>query len=245
LTTAKHSLRTLAALAASAAVLAGCTDWAGYDVDVAAGKVPQLATMRTSVIPDPYQMPRLPPEGSVPVVHPLGDVPAPYTSAQLDSVAPTLTSPWPAGAAPANVLARGREQYAYNCAVCHGGAGAGNGPVVGQGKFPFAPAINGAATAGRSDGYIYAVIDVGRGLMPAYGPRMTHADRWAVVAYVRQLQRQGGATPSAAGTVTQTPPQQTQPPPGTAPAGATTQADTVGTPASQTTPTGTDTTGPR
>jgi mono/diheme cytochrome c family protein len=64
---------------------------------------------------------------------------------------------------------------------------------VGPGKFPTAPAINGAATAARSDGYIYGVIVVGRGLMPAYGEKVTHADRWAVVTYLRQLQAQGGA----------------------------------------------------
>jgi hypothetical protein len=64
-------------LLAAGVLLAGCTDWAGYDIDVAAGKVPQLATMRRSVIPDPYEMPRLPAEGTVPVAHPLGDVPGP------------------------------------------------------------------------------------------------------------------------------------------------------------------------
>jgi hypothetical protein len=38
---------------------------------------------------------------------------------------------------------------------------------------------------------MYAVIRAGRGLMPAYGPRMNHLERWATVMYVRQLQAQG------------------------------------------------------
>jgi mono/diheme cytochrome c family protein len=54
------------------------------------------------------------------------------------------------------------------------------------------------ATTGRSDGYIYAIIRAGRGLMPSYGPRMTHLERWATVSYVRQLQRAAGGSPQVA-----------------------------------------------
>jgi mono/diheme cytochrome c family protein len=185
--------RTALALLAGALALVGCTDWGGYDLDVAAGKVPQLATMRSSVIPDPYQMPLTPPAGTVPVGHPLGDVPAPFTQLQLDSVGRVMTSPFPASEA---VLARGRMQYVNNCAVCHGPAGDGNGPVTGQGKFPMQQSLVGPITAGRTDGYIYGVIVAGRGMMPPYGPRLTNADRWAIVHYVRGLQRAAGATPS-------------------------------------------------
>ena len=35
----------------------------------------------------------------------------------------------------------------------------------------------------------------GRGLMPEYGSRITHFDRWRVVNYVRQLQAQAGNQP--------------------------------------------------
>ena len=43
-----------------------------------------------------------------------------------------------------------------------------------------------------SDAYLYAMIRVGRGLMPEYGSRVTHFDRWHIVNYVRQLQAQAG-----------------------------------------------------
>ena len=174
------------AVAAAVLGLSACTDWAGYDLDRASGAVPAFSTMRNDVSPDPYQMVREPVPGTVPALNPMGDVPERYSQTQLDSVAPLLTNPLQPTP---QVLARGRRVYEVNCAVCHGTQGAGNGPVVdANNKFPFAPAINGAATQARSDGYIYAVIDAGRNFMPPYGARITHADRWAVVTYVRQLQ---------------------------------------------------------
>lgn len=182
--TSANLARTVA-LAAAVMSLPACTDWAGWDVDRAAGAVPAFSTMRDDVVPDPYENVRLPAEGTVPALHPLGDVPAPYTQAQIDSIAPLLTNPLQPTP---EVLARGKRVYEVQCSVCHGPLGEGNGPVVAQNKFPFAPALNGAATQARSDGYIYAVVDVGRNLMPPYGNRMPHLDRWAVVTYVRQLQ---------------------------------------------------------
>jgi len=224
LTTAKKLV--LAALLAGPG-LSACTDWAGYDIDVASGKVPQLANMRRSVIPDPYAMPRLPAPHSIASGNPMGDVPERFSSAKLDSVAPTLANPYAGGAPPA-VLARGAAEFHNNCYVCHGPAGAGNGPVVqpaqgaggkSYGRFPGAPAINGAQTAARSDGYIYGVIAAGRGLMPPYGERVPHLDRWAVVEYVRSLQAAAGNAPRRAGAAPATPAaQQPVPPaaPGTA-----------------------------
>lgn len=175
-----------AVFTAALAFSAACTDWAGYDLDRASGAVPAFSTMRDDVSPDPYQMPREPVPGTVPTVHPLGDVPAPYTQSQLDSIAPTLTNPLPRSA---QVLARGKLQYDRNCSVCHGALGDGQGTVINaQTKFPYAPALNAGPSQARSDGYLYGVIDVGRGLMPPYGNRITHLDRWAIVHYVRQLQ---------------------------------------------------------
>ena len=168
----------------------GCTDFAGYDLDYLWSAIPALSTMRSSVAYDPYDLPRLPPENSVPLSTPNGNTPPPFAQAQLDSAAATLSNPLGAGSAAA--LARGQFVYLTQCSACHGPDGAGNGPVVGPGKFPLGPPLNGAATAARSDGYVYAVVTVGRGLMPPYGEKITHTDRWAVASYVRQLQGQAG-----------------------------------------------------
>jgi mono/diheme cytochrome c family protein len=171
--------------------LSGCTDWAGYDLDYFWGNIPQLSTMRGSVTFDPYELPRLPADHTIPVSGPHADAPPPFTQAQLDSAAATLTNPYGANPSP-RVIQRGKALYDTQCIVCHGPSGAGDGPVVGQGKFPFAlPLISGTAP-GRSDGYIYGIIVVGRGLMPPYGEKLTHLDRWAGVEYVRELERQAG-----------------------------------------------------
>lgn len=190
-----------ALLLAVAAGASGCTDWAGYDLDYFWGYIPMLSTMRTSVAYDPHEMPRLPAEHSIPIENPQGDVPPAFTQLQLDSVGATLTSPFVAQASPA-VAERGEVIYQRQCAVCHGPQGAGAGPAVGPGKYPFAPPINIPATAARSDGYLYAVVTAGRGLMPPYGYALTHEDRWAVVGYVRQLQASAPGAPAAGAAIT-------------------------------------------
>lgn len=187
--------RIVAAAALAPVFLTGCTDWALYDVDYALGEIPAITFMRSSVSFDPYDMPRLPAEGSVPIGGELGYAPAPFSQAQLDSVAATLTNPY-AGGAPPEVLARGETVYEAQCSVCHGPTGAGDGQIIGAGRFPFSLPVNSGAAVGRSDGYLYGVVTVGRGLMPPYGDKVNHADRWAVVSYMRELQ--GGLAGPAA-----------------------------------------------
>jgi mono/diheme cytochrome c family protein len=55
-------------------------------------------------------------------------------------------------------------------------------------KFVPPPDLTAEPTKQRSDGYLYAMIRQGRGIMPRYGDKIRGADRWHVVHYVRQLQ---------------------------------------------------------
>ena len=50
----------------------------------------------------------------------------------------------------------------------------------------------------RTDGYIFGIMTVGRGLMPEYGSKIPAPERWYVVNYLRTLQRSAGA-PAGAG----------------------------------------------
>ena len=136
-------------------------------------------------------------EGQVNLGQPEGvDIP-PFT--QLDLGLPGVGGPAiqglvnPTTATDPESLARGEELYLRWCVVCHGPTGVGTGAYIAA-YHPVLPAYNlsGAQVAAYSDGYLYAMIRVGRGLMPEYGSRITHYDRWHIVNYVRQLQRQAG-----------------------------------------------------
>ena len=88
-------------------------------------------------------------------------------------------------------MARGEELYMRYCVVCHGPDGVGaNAYIVDKHPILVAYDLSGDVVAGYSDAYIYAMVRVGRALMPEYGSRITHFDRWRVVNYVRELQRQ-------------------------------------------------------
>ena len=188
------------ALWSSVAVLSitvpGCTK-----IDNALASVPIFAFMRSAPSFDPYEMPLPAPPGSIPYSSPNGGEllpPLEGTPAALTAFGASEHGRNPLSAEDANAQALGKVMYERHCLVCHGAQGRGDGPIIGPGKFPMAlPLVSGTAP-GLSDGYIYGIIRAGRGLMPAYGARMTHTERWAVVLYVRQMQGQSGAPAPAA-----------------------------------------------
>ena len=96
------------------------------------------------------------------------------------------------------LLERGQERYNIFCTPCHGLSGDGRGIVaVGNGGLGYGfavPSYHTEALRERSDGYLYDVIQNGINTMPSYGHEMLAADRWAIVAYVRALQRSQAAT---------------------------------------------------
>lgn len=93
----------------------------------------------------------------------------------------------------ARLMERGQERFQIYCTPCHGGTGTGNGIVVQKGFLP-PPSFHDARIVGVQDGYIFNVISHGVRNMPSYGKQITEEDRWAIVAYVRALQRTQRAT---------------------------------------------------
>ena len=88
---------------------------------------------------------------------------------------------------------RGRERYDIYCSVCHGVAGDGQGIVM-TGGYGFVPiGFHNDRLRTIEDGYLYEVITQGVRSMPAYAQQIPIADRWAIVAYVRALQRSQNA----------------------------------------------------
>ena len=85
-------------------------------------------------------------------------------------------------------LEKGQQRFAIFCTPCHDASGSGNGMVVQRG-YPKPVELYSDHTRGISDGEIFDYITSGRGNMPAYGPQIPEQDRWAIVAWVRVLQR--------------------------------------------------------
>ena len=98
------------------------------------------------------------------------------------------------------VLQRGRERYEIFCSPCHGLAGFGDGMVAKradelmEGTWTPPTSFHTDLLRQRPDGHIFNTIANGIRNMPAYGPQIPVADRWAIVAYVRALQRSQNAT---------------------------------------------------
>ncbi len=97
-------------------------------------------------------------------------------------------------------LRRGQERFDIYCAPCHGLAGRGDGIVnvradrLQEGTWAPPADLTGDLVVDRPVGHLYNTITNGIRNMPAYGAQIPERDRWAIVAYVRALQRSRHAT---------------------------------------------------
>lgn len=88
----------------------------------------------------------------------------------------------------ASLMERGRERYQIYCLPCHAAAGDGNGITTKYGMLRTGN-FHDPRLVRMTDGEIFHVITYGRNLMPAYAAQVDIPDRWAIIAYVRALQR--------------------------------------------------------
>lgn len=91
------------------------------------------------------------------------------------------------------LLTRGAERYAIYCAPCHAQDGSGQSMLRERAGVATAD-LNQPRLLTVSDGYLFDVITNGLGLMPAYRYPVPPRDRWAIVAWMRQLQEEAGAS---------------------------------------------------
>lgn len=169
----------LATALLAGAAAAGCTT-----LDNTVARISWFTTMQNQVVVRPFERgaladsaQRMPAPGTVPITGEEDSLDLATDLKQIrNPVAPTAAS-----------LQRGQILYDTYCIVCHGPAGHSDGTVVP--KFVPPPDITQLPTQQRSDGYIYAMIKQGRGIMPKYGDKIRNTtDRWDVVNYVRKLQ---------------------------------------------------------
>jgi mono/diheme cytochrome c family protein len=96
----------------------------------------------------------------------------------------------------------GKQKFEQNCSVCHGYAGYGDGLVhqraaaLAQGYWLQPSSLHEERIQEQPVGQIYYTITNGKGKMGGYEASITPKERWAIVLYVRALQRSQNAKPS-------------------------------------------------
>jgi mono/diheme cytochrome c family protein len=124
---------------------------------------------------------RTPPEGTVPRERPVGN--PGLTTGRVNGALVT--------AIPLElnrqVLEEGQKKFNIVCSQCHGRLGDGNSVVAENMALRLPPSLLQLST--KPDGHFFAAITEGYGVMPSFAGELNIQERWAVVAYVRALQR--------------------------------------------------------
>ena len=100
---------------------------------------------------------------------------------------PTTSTANPA-ANDAATIAQGQQLFAQNCAICHGAAGKGDGPL-GKNLNPRPADLTGSHLTTHTDGDLYWWVShgiAGTG-MPAFSGALSDQDIWAIIRYLRTL----------------------------------------------------------
>jgi mono/diheme cytochrome c family protein len=119
---------------------------------------------------------------------------APVNTGRIDGTTNFVaTNPFPITE---ELLARGRERFGIYCAPCHGAQGDGKSVAARLGMAVVGDLHDTKVrkVPQQPDGEVFNTITYGKNLMGAYGGQVSVADRWAIVAYVRALERSRLAT---------------------------------------------------
>lgn len=125
-------------------------------------------------------MNRMPVKGTVP----REGAAYPYGMADAEKAGKELQNPLTPTHA---VMERGKDRFETYCLVCHGPSGEGDGSIIP--KFPRPPTLHSDKVRGWTDGRIFHVITMGQGLMAKYAMQVPTEDRWAIIHYIRALQK--------------------------------------------------------
>ena len=88
----------------------------------------------------------------------------------------------------------GQRKYLTYCSPCHGNFGDGDSRLNGQ--FPNPPTLHSNRARDFNDGLINHIMTNGQNIMPSYASQVTREERWAIVNYIRVLQRAKNANDS-------------------------------------------------
>lgn len=133
---------------------------------------------KSSIFSDGFGM-RTPVEGTVA----RGHLPYPYKN-KPEEAGKYLMNPLPVTK---SILQLGQKKYDIYCSPCHGYYGEGDSRLRGQ--FPNPPSLHSEKVRTWSDGRIFHVITEGQNIMPSYSSQLSEDERWAIIHYIRVLQR--------------------------------------------------------
>ena len=101
-------------------------------------------------------------------------------SGELDEALPIPATP--------DLLRRGQDRFTIFCMPCHGELGDGNGRMIEHGvQRPPSYHINRLRDAPPD--HFFDVMTRGLGAMSAHASGLSPADRWAIIAHIRAIQR--------------------------------------------------------
>ena len=175
-------------VAATVLLLSGCLEWwpeFGLQAneqpwgELNPGQYLFYAMHESPAKDDQHEGQTYPAKGSNPVGfsrYPFAADQAGESNAMANPIAPTMDN-----------LRYGKQMYDTTCVVCHGADGTGKGYIVPP--YPQPPDLTSQRVRNWSDGQLYHVIAQGQGRMWSYKSQLTQMERWAVVNYVRALQR--------------------------------------------------------
>jgi mono/diheme cytochrome c family protein len=87
-------------------------------------------------------------------------------------------------------LARGKRQYGYDCAMCHGQEGNGKGDVAAGMNLKMHDWTNPATLKDRADGELFYIIKNGKADMPPEGDRVKPEQIWDMINFIRSFVKQ-------------------------------------------------------
>jgi len=182
-----RNLKRLLALSALAAFLPAC------DLGLPAGRTPHREGNRLDMGDQPKLKPQRqdlflaratgpmePQPGTVAV----GETPYPYAQNEADRAGAELVNPLQPTP---EVLAKGKFVYENVCITCHGPKGAGDGAVTAL--FPKPPSLMTQKVRDWPDGQLFHRPMRGQNSMPSHARQIDQAEAWAVVLWIREMQK--------------------------------------------------------
>ena len=185
-----------------AIVVSMVTLLAGCDLGLPAGRTPHREGNRLDMGDQPKLKPQRedifgarptglmePQVGTVAV----GEQPYPYAQNEADKAGAELVNPLQPTP---QAIAHGKFVYENVCITCHGPKGAGDGIVTAL--FPKPPSLMTQKVRDWPDGQLFHRPMRGQNSMPSHARQVDANDAWAVILYIREMQKTEPVAPAAA-----------------------------------------------